>query len=161
MAILIANQAGQCWRVQGDLHIYSFGHSSTHMWSWSQTLTLAHYSGVDSQAEARSSGPGFAPQRNSQHNDSPLGRSRASTRARVHQAPREVTGQKRRNQKKRDSERQRKTPSKTGTGGRGRGRTPTKTPAHQLQDVEGWTGRTLGRTRLPPQYPVASQMSLS
>lgn len=48
VAILIANQAGQCWRVRRDLHISNFSHSSTHMWSGSQTLMLAHYSGVDS-----------------------------------------------------------------------------------------------------------------
>lgn len=69
MAILTVNQAGQCWRVQGDLHIYSVSHSWSHMWSESQTLMLAQCSGVDSQAEARSSGPGSPPQRSSQQTD--------------------------------------------------------------------------------------------
>lgn len=57
VATLITNQAGQCWRVQEDLHSYDCSHSSTHMCSGSQTLMLALYSEMDSQAEARSSGP--------------------------------------------------------------------------------------------------------
>lgn len=51
VAILRANQAGQCCKVQGNLHSYNSSHSSAHMHgAW--TLMWAHCSGVDSKTEA-------------------------------------------------------------------------------------------------------------